>query len=68
MKAERKGEDKKTSSASVRAWSVSLGTNLPIAGQSLWVKDTLLYAKCTYYVVSAGSQVRAGPQQVNRFV
>lgn len=67
-KAERKGEDKKTSSASVRARSVSLGTNLPIAGQSLWVKDILLYAKGTYYVVSAGSQVRAGPQQVNSFV
>lgn len=67
MKAERR-EDKKTSSASVRAWSVSLGTNLPIAGQSLGVKDILLYAKRTYYVVSAGSQVRAGPQQVNRFV
>ena len=38
--AERRGEGKKTSSESVRAWFLSLGPQLPRAGQCLWMKTS----------------------------
>lgn len=70
-KAKRKGEGTKLFSASVRVCFVSLGIQLPRVRQCLWVEDitalakNLPHAKHAYSVVSAGSQVMAGPRQVN---